>query len=121
MKKIRILRSPISAIAIVTFLLSSGCAAPRYESSCHKLATVKSSQIDDMVDKARGGTFERHFVLLETGTEISNTCRTHYIDKATYNAIPASLKGKCKAQSYSGDKYCTIYSVDGKTKKVRVY
>jgi len=110
----------VLSITAVSLVLG-GCATTRYDSACHELASVAESEIEDKVERANGGTFERHLILLETGTEISSNCRTHFIDKVTYESIPESLVAKCKAQSRGNDKYCILYSLDGETKKVRVY
>lgn len=109
------------SFSIASITLISGCATTRFEGSCHELAVNAESAIEDKVEKAQSGTFKRHLILLETGTEISNNCRTHYIDEETYQGIPASLMSKCQAQSRGQTKYCTLYSLDGETKKIRVY
>ena len=107
-------------ITTVSFALG-GCATTRYDSACHELASEAEYEIVDKVERARGGTFERHLILLETGSEMSSNCRTYFIDKSAYESIPESLIEKCKVQSRGDSKYCTLYSLDAKTKKVRIY
>ena len=75
--------------------------------------------MEDKVDKAKERGFERHLILLETGSEMSSNCRTHFISKKTYELIPESLKEKCRIQSNNSSKYCTLYSLDGVTKKIQ--
>ena len=74
-----------------------------------------------MLRTAQKRDFESHVILLETGSELSDKCRSHYIDKDTYEGLPSSLLELCGWQSASSDKYCRIYYLDGSTIKQQVY
>lgn len=107
-------------IFIALFLCLAGCAK-EYDSACEELASKNSWEVSKRVAAAKRGSFERHFILLETGTELGSSCRSHYIDKETFETLPDSLADKCKEQSKPSDKYCTMYFLDGNVAKVRVY
>lgn len=110
----RIMSSAIAGLMI------SGCATT-FESSCAELAYTNQSQLKSMVRTARKRNFESHVILLETGSELSDKCRSHYIDKKTYDNRPSSLNDLCEWQSTKSDKYCQIYYLDGKAVKETVY
>lgn len=116
MKHISSLRHLLVAIS----LWLVGCATT-YESACHELADRNSSEIRRRTNAVQSGSFKRHFLLLETGNEIANNCRSHYIDHATFEGIPQSLHPYCNMQRKIDNKYCTIYLLDGTVVKQRVY
>lgn len=104
--------------AFVPFI--QACAT-HYDSACHELASTQRSELNSMIRKASRSSFERHVVVLETGTEINSSCRTHYIDKGTFVGIPGSLREKCQLQAKVSDKYCILYQVDKEVVKERIY
>lgn len=110
---------------LVFLLITSGCASrpeSEHASSCAKLVHDKRVILKEMVDKAkRNKTFERHVVVLETGNELSDSCKTQHIDKKTFDGIPGSLKELCKEQQKPGHKYCSLFQLDGKPDTRRVY
>ena len=107
-------------IAFCLLISVSGCASV-YESSCHQLAAENRFKLSKMVAKAKKGSFKRHVILLETGNAVSNLCRSHFIDQSVFDGIPESLVNKCRAQGASSDKYCTLYKLDSKVVKQRIY
>ena len=91
-----------------------GCAAQEYDSACHELMETASGQLRSMNKSARKAHFERHVVLLETGSGMTSACRSYFIDADAYRNLPESMVSRCDAQGASGgERYCLIYYVDG--------
>jgi len=97
---------PILALGLASCATSSG-------SSCEKLAKNQKSEIRKMVKRFEKSASGRHVMLLETGSGVSDLCRTHFIGKEEYSALPESAEDYCFDQERPADTYCTIYSVDG--------
>jgi len=108
------------SILSTLMIFLSGCATT-YDSACHELSSSNKSEIKRRAKSAQKGSYKRHFILVETGSEIASKCRSHYIDEEVFASIPNSLKVYCDAQSKRQDKYCTLYSVDGVSVKDRIY
>ena len=113
------MRAILLAVSMSSFIIT-GCATT-YESACHELASEQRSEINRRTKAVKKGTFERHFILLETGNEIASKCRSHFIDSDVFEGLPDSASSLCYLQSSGGDKYCTIYLIDGIVVKKQVY
>ena len=98
-------------------MFSSGLAllacASTSGSSCEKLAKNQKGEIKKMVKRFEKSASGRHVMLLETGSGISDLCRTHFIDSKEFSDLPASASDYCDDQERGADNYCTVYSVDG--------
>ena len=105
-------------IAISAVSLAS-CAS--YNSSCEELFATGRSQLNQMVKDARRASFERHVIMLETGSALSDTCRTHLISGAEFRDLESTAQLYCAAQSTVSDQYCLLYSLDGKLTKQEIY
>jgi hypothetical protein len=91
-------------------------ALSSYESSCAELSRTQAGQLRKMLNDAKRG--KRHLVVVETGSTKSDRCQTHYLDEATYSSLPASAEPLCTSQSKTDDdRYCRLYSIDGKVSK----
>lgn len=110
----------ISFLIIFCVVLLGGCATT-YESACHELASESKSDLRTMIKKTENGSFKRHLILLETGTLVSSNCRSHFIDKNTFDGIPESLTNLCNRQGGLNSKYCTLYQLDSEVLKERVH
>lgn len=106
----------LAAIFVSTSVVSA-CAT--YDSSCEELYATGRSQLSRMVKDAQRASFERHVIMLETGSALSDACRTHLIDGDEYRNLEQTAQLYCSAQSHGSDQYCLLYSLDGKlTKKM---
>lgn len=117
-----ICRRPASLFPLAALALVSGCSTV-YESACHELTSNSRGQLRSMERQADAAQFERHVVLIETGSGMASTCRSYYIDGDEYRGIPESLSGLCTAQQRadSGTEYCMLYYLDGQIVKQRVF
>jgi len=99
----------------VFFILISGLSscATSSGSSCDKLAKNQKSEIRKMVKRFEKSASGRHVILLETGSGISDLCRSHFIEKDEFTSLPSSASDYCRSQQREADTYCTLYSVDG--------
>lgn len=88
-----------------------GCVT--YESACHELVSLNSGEIERRSQVDSDGTFERHFILLETGNGTSSQCQSRYISQATFQGLPGSLQAQCDEQKKPSETYCTLYLLDG--------
>lgn len=94
-------------------LFMQGCSTTNI-SSCEKLAKSQKSEIRKMVKRFEKSASGKHVLLLETGSGISDLCRSHFIEAAEFTALPSSASSYCVDQERDADTYCTVYSVDGK-------
>lgn len=105
------------SLLVVTGVLS-GCATT-YESACHELSDTRRRELNTMERAASNAQFERHVVLIETGTGMQTACRSYYIDDDQHRGIPASLTELCDAQA-NGSEYCELYFLDGEVLEQRI-
>ena len=101
------------SIAAATAALFLSSCATSSESSCGKLANNQKSEIRKMVKRFEKSASGRHVMLLETGSGVSDLCRTHFIEKDEFATLPFSAEDYCFDQGRASDTYCTVYSVDG--------
>ena len=106
--------------AVLVTITTTGCETT-YNSVCEEMAAENSEQLRRMIKSASKSSFERHVVLLETGNEISSNCRSHMIDKNTFEGIPGSLSGHCLVQGGVSAKYCLLYQVDKRPVEMMVF
>lgn len=99
----------------------SGCTTS-FGSACEELTVTRRGDLNSMQRLASSAQFERHVILIETGTGMASTCRSYYIDGDEYRRIPESLRGLCAEQAVGdgGREYCMLYYVDGDFVKERV-
>ncbi|MEM6638370.1 MAG: hypothetical protein AAF610_00570 [Pseudomonadota bacterium] len=110
---------PLMGLAIA--LTQSGCASAPL-SVCETMLKDSRAKIKRMHKSTERADFERHLVLLETGTVMSSQCRSYFIDAEDYANLPGSLRDKCVGQSTSDEGgYCTLFYLDGETPRIRVY
>lgn len=107
------------AVVVLATIGASGCT-PVYESACHELASRNRGEVQRRVRTAANSTFERHFILIETGNEMSSKCRSSYIDERIFQGLPESLREKCRQQISGSGKYCLLYQLDGEVLKQRI-
>jgi len=100
-----------STAAVLVSILSA--CSTTHASSCEKLAKNQRGEISKMVKRFERSASGRHVILLETGSGLSDLCRTHFIDKDEYIDLPSSASTYCWKQERGTDTYCTVYSVDG--------
>lgn len=115
-------RLSLRLITPLAVSFSCGCAAT-YESACHELSVASKGQLNRMSREAARAEFQRHVVLLETGSGMTSKCRSHYINTETRRGMPESLLELCQSQSRQAPEhgYCLLYLIDGKVVKRRVY
>lgn len=103
-------------------LLLAGCATTDM-SACEVLSRDSRSQISSMLRGVKKARFERHLILLEAGTAMSSQCKSYYIDRDAFAAMPASLQAKCETLGglQSGASYCTLFYLDGEIVNRSVY
>ena len=101
------------SITIFSSALALSACASTSGSSCEKLAKNQKGEIRKMVKRFEKSASGRHVMLLETGSGISDLCRTHFIDAKEFSNLPASASDYCDDQERGADNYCTVYSVDG--------
>ena len=106
--------------AVTLFALSLSACASTSGSSCEKLAKNQKGEIRKLVKRFDKSASGRHVMLLETGSGISDLCKTHFIEKDEYIALPGSAAEYCFDQESPADTYCTVYSVDGSYRGQRV-
>ena len=100
------------------YLTLSGCATVEYDSACHELSVINKSSLSKMIRGAKKAKFERHVVLLETGTAMGSHCQSYYINAEEYNGLPESIRYKCNLQGMlENESYCMLYSLDGEVQK----
>jgi len=101
------------SIGILAFAMAFSACASTSGSSCEKLAKNQKGEIRKMTKRFEKSASGRHVMLLETGSGISDLCRTHFIDADEFSKLPASASYYCDDQERLADNYCTVYSVDG--------
>ena len=108
-------RSIALGLALLTALpLTTGCASQSFDSACHELSVNSSGQLKGMQKSANKARFERHVVLLETGSGMASNCRSYFIDGNDYSGLPGSMYPRCLKQGLDvSNGYCLLYYVDG--------
>ena len=101
-------------LLIFLSLILGGCATTNFDSACHELSVKNKSALSKMVRGASKARFERHVVLLETGSALNSTCKSYYINLNDFENLPDSMRSNCNSQGVSGnERYCMLYSLDG--------
>ena len=99
--------------------LAAACATTD-NSSCEQLASSQKGEIRKMVKRFEKSASGRHVMLLETGSGLSDLCRTHFINQEEFETLPVSAESYCWQQEREADTYCTVYSIDGNYSGVAV-